>query len=153
MPITRRNFVQFGAAGLCSRARAQRTDRPNILFLLTDQHRFDCAGVYGNRVIRTTNIDRIGREGAVFRSAYSSTPTCTPARSALLTGLAPWHHGMLGMTNMAERYPLEKPQAMRDAGYYTITIGKQHFTPMRNGHGYHRMILDEHCACGNRHDH
>jgi len=59
---------------------------------------------------------------------------------------------MLGMTNMAQSYPLEKPRALRDAGYYTATVGKQHFTPMRNGHGYHRMILDEHCACGNVHD-
>ncbi len=145
--------MQLGAAaGLAPRARAARNDRPHILFLMTDQQRFDCAGAYGNRVIRTPNMDRIGREGVVFRSAYSSTPTCTPARSALLTGLSPWHHGMLGMTNMAARYPLEKPRALRDAGYYTATVGKQHFHPMRNGHGYQRMILDEHCACGNVHD-
>jgi arylsulfatase len=153
MPLTRRNFVQLGAAAaLAGRARAARNDRPNILFLLTDQQRFDCVGAYGNGAIQTPNMDRIGREGVIFRSAYSATPTCTPARSALLTGLSPWHHGMLGMTNMAQRYPLEKPQALRDAGYYTATIGKQHFHPMRNGHGYHRMILDEHCACGNVHD-
>jgi arylsulfatase A-like enzyme len=153
MALTRRSFVYMGAgAALAPRARAARNDRPNILFLLTDQQRFDCAGIYGNRAIRTPNIDRIGSEGAVFRSAYSTTPTCTPARSALLTGLAPWHHGMLGMTNMAQHYPLEKPQALRDAGYYTATIGKQHFHPMRNGHGYQRMILDEHCACGNVND-
>jgi arylsulfatase A-like enzyme len=56
---------------------------------------------------------------------------------------------MLGMTNMAGQYPLEKPRALREAGYYTITIGKQHFNPMRNAHGYQRMILDEHCPCGN----
>jgi arylsulfatase len=153
MALTRRSFVQLGAAAAMQRpARSAGVSRPNILFLLTDQQRFDCAGIYGNAVIRTPNIDRIGREGAVFRSAYSSTPTCTPARSALLTGLSPWHHGMLGMTNVAQRYPLEKPRALRDAGYYTTTIGKQHFSPMRNGHGYHRMILDEHCACGNVHD-
>src|SRR4051812_34134477 len=153
MPLTRRSFVQLGAAAAMQRpARAAAVSRPNILFLLTDQQRFDCTGIYGNTAIHTPNIDRIGREGAVFRSAYSSTPTCTPARSALLTGLSPWHHGMLGMTNMAQSYPLEKPRALRDAGYYTATVGKQHFTPMRNGHGYHRMILDEHCACGNVHD-
>ena len=153
MPLTRRSFVHLGAAAaLAPRARAARTGRPNILFLLTDQQRFDCTGVSGNRVIHTPNIDRIGHEGAVFTSAYSSTPTCTPARSALLTGLSPWHHGMLGYSNMAQRYPLEKPRALRDAGYHAATIGKQHFTPMRNGHGYHRMILDEHCSCGNVHD-
>ena len=55
---------------------------------------------------------------------------------------------VLGMTQMAQRYPLEKPQLLRDAGYDTTTIGKQDYSPMRNGHGYHRMILDEHCGCG-----
>src|SRR5262245_31489647 len=113
MSMNRRSFVQLGAAVALQRpSRAAAVSRPNILFLLTDQQRFDCAGTSGNSAIRTPNIDRIGREGAVFRSAYSSTPTCTPARSALLTGLSPWHHGMLGMTNMAQQYPLEKPRAL-----------------------------------------
>jgi arylsulfatase len=116
---------------------------------MTDQHRFDCVAAAGNTAIHTPAIDRIAREGVLFRCAYSSTPTCTPARTALLTGLSPWHHGMLGMTEMADRYAFEKPRALREAGYYTITVGKQHFSPMRNGHGYHRMILDEHCPCGN----
>jgi arylsulfatase A-like enzyme len=56
---------------------------------------------------------------------------------------------MLGMTAMARQYPLEKPRALRETGYHTVTIGKQHFFPMRNGHGYEQMILDEHCPCGN----
>jgi arylsulfatase A-like enzyme len=123
--------------------------RPNILFLMTDQHRFDCIGAAGNRIIHTPNLDRIAAEGVRFSSAYSSTPTCTPARSALLTGLSPWHHGMLGYSEIAQKYPFEKPRAMRDAGYSTTTIGKQHYSPMRNGHGYERMVLDEHCPCGN----
>jgi arylsulfatase A-like enzyme len=116
---------------------------------MTDQHRGDCLGASGNRVIRTPNLDRLASAGVRFTSAYSSTPTCTPARTALLTGLSPWHHGMLGYSDMALRYPLEKPRALRDAGYYTITVGKQHYHPMRNGHGYEQMILDEHCPCGN----
>jgi len=128
---------------------APHPSRPNILFLMTDQHRADCLGASGNRAIHTPNLDRIAQDGVRFSGAYSSTPTCTPARTALLTGLSPWHHGMLGMVDMAPRYLLEKPQALRDAGYYTMAIGKQHFSPMRNGHGYQRMLLDEHCPCGN----
>src|SRR5581483_8914649 len=82
-------------------------------------------------------------EGVRFRCAYSSTPTCTPARSALLTGLSPWNHGMLQMIAMANRYPLEKPQAMRDAGYYTAVVGKNHYHAQRNAHGYHQTLLDK----------
>ena len=150
--LTRRDLGKLACAAANAPAVAQRNaarrDRPHILFLMTDQHRADCTGADGNRVVRTPHIDRIAREGVLFRRAYSSTPTCTPARTALLTGLSPWHHGMLGMIGMAERYPLEKPHALRDAGYYTMSVGKQHFNPMRNGHGYHRMVLDEHCVCG-----
>ena len=70
-------------------------------------------------------------------------PTCMPARSGLLTGLAPRNHGMLKMIQMAARYPVEKPRALREAGSYTAVIGKNHFHPQRNGHGYHHMLLDE----------
>lgn len=145
--ISATSLAAFAPALLAQAPKPQR--RPNILFLMTDQQRGDCVGADGNAIIRTPNMDRIAREGVLFKRAYSSTPTCTPARTALLTGLSPWHHGMLGMTAMAQSYPLEKPRALRNAGYYTITVGKQHFAPMRNGHGYHRMILDEHCPCGN----
>ncbi len=146
--MTRRSLLQSAAFPLLPQTR-QRTSRPNILFLMTDQHRADCLGASGNPVIRTPNLDRLAREGVRFTRAYSSTPTCTPARSALLTGLSPWHHGMLGYADIAPRYPLEKPRALRNAGYYAVTIGKQHFTPMRISHGYEHMILDEHCPCGN----
>ena len=57
--------------------------------IMADQHRFDCVGAYGNKAIHTPHIDRIAREGVRFDCAYSSTPTCTPARAALLTGLSP----------------------------------------------------------------
>lgn len=121
--------------------------RPNILLLMADQLRMDCVGAYGNRVIHTPNLDRLAHEGVCFRNAYSTTPTCTPARSALLTGLGPWSHGMLGYSNMASLpYPVEKPRAMAEAGYYTTSIGKNHYRPIRNPHGYHHMVQDEHCS-------
>lgn len=151
--MDRRSFVQIGVGGaLQAQATAQTRNtatnqsKPNILLLMADQFRADCLGAAGNRVIHTPNIDRIANEGAAFTHAYTSVPSCTPARSALLTGLAPWNHGMLGMTNFASRYPLEKPRALTEAGYYTTVVGKNHFFPIRNSHGYHQMLLDEHCT-------
>jgi choline-sulfatase len=117
--------------------------RPNILFLMTDQHRADCLGCDGNRIIKTPNFDRLAREGAYFSQAYSSTPTCIPARAALLTGKSPWHHGMIGYGTVAERYPFEMPRALNDSGYYTFAIGKLHYTPQRNYHGFQGALLDE----------
>jgi arylsulfatase len=117
--------------------------RPNILLLMTDQQRGDCLGADGNRVLRTPNLDRLAREGTRFQCGYSCTPTCTPARTALLTGLGPWNNGMLGYGKVAERYPVELPRALRDAGYSTLGIGKMHWSPQRSLHGFHRTLLDE----------
>ncbi|MBN2329968.1 MAG: arylsulfatase [Candidatus Omnitrophica bacterium] len=149
--MKRRSAIQLGlaAAALPSFAihsftkNGQKDERPNILFLMADQHRGDCIGADGHPAVQTPNLDRLAQEGAHFRCAYSSTPTCTPARAALLTGLSPWNHGMLGYAKVAEAYPFEKPKAMREAGYSTMCIGKNHFAPQRNYHGYERALLDE----------
>jgi choline-sulfatase len=115
--------------------------------IMADQLRKDCVGAYGNPKIRTPHLDGIAAEGVRFDSAYTSVPSCTPARTALLTGLSPWAHGMLGYSNMATRpYPVEKASAMAAAGYYTTSIGKNHYYPITNPHGYHHMISDEHCS-------
>jgi arylsulfatase A-like enzyme len=110
---------------------------------MTDQHRADCLGAAGNKVIHTPNLDSLAAGGVLFRNAYSSTPTCTPARAALLTGQSPWSHGMLGYGRVAEHYPIEMPRLLREAGYYTAGIGKMHWYPQRTLHGFHETILDE----------
>lgn len=120
-----------------------RREKPNILFIMDDQHRGDALGADGNPTIKTPNLDAIAEEGACFRRAYSSTPSCTPARAALLTGKSPWGHGMLGYDRIASAYPIEKPRLLGQAGYRTMSIGKNHYHPQRNTHGYDRVILDE----------
>jgi choline-sulfatase len=117
--------------------------KPNILYLMTDQHRGDCIGCAGNKVIITPNLDSIAKDGVLFSNAYTSTPSCTPARTAILTGLSPWHHGMLGYGRVADKYPFELPGALRNAGYYLFGIGKMHWYPQRKLRGYHRILLDE----------
>lgn len=67
--------------------------RPNIVFILTDQQRFDALGAAGNPVIKTPNLDRLAREGTLFSSAYRASPVCVPARSSLLTGQYPFNTG------------------------------------------------------------
>lgn len=126
------------------RAEAQRPrSRPNVLFMMTDQQRWDALGCAGNRAVHTPNIDRIARQGAWFSHAYSSTPTCTPARAGLLTGMSPWNHGMIGYFQVAERYPVEMQRLMGQAGYHTYAIGKLHYHPQRNVHGFDGALLDE----------
>lgn len=117
--------------------------RPNILFLMSDQHRFDALGCAGNPVARTPNLDALAQEGAWFSCAYSTTPTCTPARSAILTGLNPWNHGMLAYGRISSNYTQEMPGELRKAGYYLFGIGKMHWYPQKLLRGYHGLQVDE----------
>jgi arylsulfatase len=152
LKINRRDFLKLTSATSCAllmtginccTKKMARDKRPNILFLMADQFRGDYIGAAGAHWMHTPNLDRLVDEGALFTKAYSSTPSCLPARAALLTGMSPWGHGLLLYAPMAEKYPYEKPQIFRDAGYHTMGIGKMHFSPQRNTHGYHKTILEE----------
>jgi arylsulfatase len=68
-------------------------ERPNVLIVYTDQHRFDCLGCCGNPDVRTPNIDRLATEGVRFSHAFTCFPVCTPARYSLVTGVPVHVHG------------------------------------------------------------
>lgn len=63
--------------------------RPNILFVIADDWSYPHAGAYGDKVIKTPNIDRMAGEGVLFNNAYCAAPSCTPSRAAILTGWYP----------------------------------------------------------------
>ncbi len=117
--------------------------QPNIILIMTDQHRFDALGCMGNEAVISPNIDKIAEAGVIFKNGYSSVPSCTPARSGLLTGMSPWHHGMLGYGRVARRYKYEMPRMLREAGYYTFGIGKMHWYPQKALHGFNGTLTDE----------
>ena len=76
-----------------SRARAADSARPNILFIIFDDWGWQHAGAYGSTWVKTPNFDRVAREGVLFRHAFVSAPSCTPSRSALLSGQHFWRTG------------------------------------------------------------
>lgn len=114
----------------------------NILFIMGDQHRGDCISADGANWIKTPNLDKLANEGVLFTNAYASVPSCLPARTSILTGMSPWLHGQLGYTEIPA-YKYELPQMFSDAGYRTHAVGKNHFSPMRNKHGYQTVELEE----------
>jgi len=103
--------------------------RPNILFIFTDQQRADAIHAAGNPVIRTPHLDRLVREGVLFRSAYTPSPVCVPARCSLVCGQYPHK---TGCADNGDPMPEDRPtfmQVLSEAGYRTHGIGKMHFSP------------------------
>ena len=121
------------------------SDHPNVLWLFTDQQRFDTIAALGNPVIRTPNLDRLCRQGVAFRSAYTPSPVCVPARASMHYGQYPCHTGCY-----ENDYPMPtdgRPSVMDalvEAGYYTHAIGKRHFRPDRHaGRGFQVLQRQE----------
>lgn len=117
--------------------------KKNILFLMTDQHRVDTLGAYGNQVVPTPNLDRLAATGALFRRCYTPTAICTPARASLLTGQQPFRHRLLANQERNVGYSEDLapgtftfPEALRDAGYACGLIGKWHIGTKRNAASY-----------------
>lgn len=117
--------------------------QPNIILIMTDQQRFDAMGCAGNPSVITPNLDQLAQDGNLFFHGYSSTPSSTPARAGLVTGMSPWNHGMLGYGNEAEHYSHEFPREMKKLGYYTVGIGKMHWYPQWNTRGLDILLSDE----------
>ncbi len=118
-------------------------DRPNVLLILSDQHKADCIGAYGNTDVRTPNIDRLAERGITYEQAYCPLPVCTPSRYSLLTGLYVHQHG--GWTNHCS-LPSgfdTFPRIFAQNGYRTGAIGKMHFTPTYLDVGFEHMLLAE----------
>lgn len=102
--------------------------RPNIVFILVDDLRWDELGIAGHPYLRTPNIDRIGREGVRFRNAFLTTPLCSPSRASFLTGQYARTHGITDNTNRsaASHRLITFPLLLQRAGYDTAFIGKWH---------------------------
>lgn len=119
--------------------------RPNILLLFTDQQRFDTIAAAGYSHMKTPNIDRLVNEGCLFTNAYTPNPVCVPARYCMLTGVTETQHNIVnnGTANMAIDGLPTLPGVLADHGYFTAAVGKMHFTPPRNHHGFLEMHLME----------
>ena len=120
--------------------------KPNVLFVMTDQQRFDTIASLGNSHIHTPNLDRLVRRGFAFENAYSTCPVCVPARYTIRTGREPHTTAIYQnerqapiegqAAGMEERCGPYLPRVMRGLGYRTFGVGKFHTNPWDEELGY-----------------
>ncbi len=101
-------------------------ERPNIIFLLTDDQRWDALRCAGNSIIQTPNMDLLARKGTRFTNAFVTTPICAASRASLFTGLYERKHGYtFGQPPIKESYAnVSYPELLKKAGYRTGFVGK-----------------------------
>ena len=108
--------------GLCG----EKTRVPNVVFILTDDQRWDYMSCAGHPFLKTPNMDRIAREGARFTNMFVTTSLCSPSRASLLSGLYAHAHSVVNnFTDYPNRLP-NFPRQLKAAGYETAYIGKWH---------------------------
>ncbi len=107
-------------------------DRPNFLLFITDQHRADHLGCYGNDIVQTPNIDAIAARGTRFSRFYVACPICMPNRATLMTGRMPSLHGVRQNGTPLSLDATTFPELLSAAGYSTALIGKGHLQNISN---------------------
>ena len=123
----------------------KKDDRPNVLIIMTDQQRYDTINALGFNYMTTPNLDRLVDEGCSFTNAYTTNPICCPARHTFFSGLSSLEHDIADNDFNARLAPdiVTFPRILSQGGYVTEAIGKMHFQPMREHHGFQRLRLME----------
>lgn len=110
----------------CQLTEKQAQKQPNIIFILTDDQRWDAIGYAGNEIIQTPEMDKLAKEGTYFHKAFATTPICAASRASILTGLHERTHNYTFQRGpLKEPYmQLSYPVILKSNGYYTGFFGK-----------------------------
>ncbi|MBL8177781.1 MAG: sulfatase-like hydrolase/transferase [Bryobacterales bacterium] len=117
--------------------------KPNVVFVFSDDHHFQCLGAAGNPHIHTPNLDRLARDGVFFTNGIISVSQCAPSRGVMLTGREIYQNGLIsnGRTYFGEKEQPTALEQIRRSGYDTIHIGKWHIKPEPGECGFLRSPL------------
>ena len=116
------------------------SEQPHIIFIITDQQRFDTIRSLGYDYIDTPNLDRLVTEGVTFTNCHISAPSCAPSRASLFTGYYPHTTGIL---RNADSWNHSWIESLAGAGYRTINVGKMHSYPYHSALGFEERYVVE----------
>jgi len=143
--LTRREAIGALAAPAFLRGAAQQ--RPNILYIMTDDHAAAEMSCAGNRLIHTPNLDRIAAEGVRFTNAFCTNSLCAPSRATCLTGTYSHVNGVMGNSEAKDAPPEyirgqipTYPELLKKAGYKTAMIGKWHLSDEPRGFDFYNIL-------------
>jgi arylsulfatase len=114
--------------------------RPNIVFVMTDQQRYDTIGALGFPHVDTPNLDRLVREGTTFTHCYITAPSCVPSRCSLFQGYYPH---TTGVYKNGDRWTETWVSDLAEAGYHCVNVGKMHTVPFGAPAGFHERYTVE----------
>lgn len=117
--------------------------KPNILILMSDEHRFDVSGFSGNEIVRTGNLDRLAREGVVFDNAYTPSPVCIPARQCIAAGQYPRTCGVECFGEDLKPNYRTFARIFSEQGYHTAACGKLHHLGLDQMQGWRYRIAPD----------
>ena len=118
--------------------------RPNILYIQSDQHNPNVTGCYGETTVRTPNLDALASRGTIFTNAYCASPICVPSRMSLLTGRYPYENEVWCNTQTLSSAIPTYAHAMGAAGYRPVQIGRLHFVGYDQLHGFAERYVGDH---------
>ncbi|MEA2735625.1 MAG: hypothetical protein QOE14_2076 [Humisphaera sp.] len=110
-------------------ARGAAPEKPHIVLFISDDHSWHDVGAYGATDVRTPNLDKLAGEGMKFEAAFAASPTCSPSRAAMFTGLYPMRNGAHANHSLIREGVRTLPQYMKELGYRVVLAGKTHIGP------------------------
>ncbi|MEQ9299518.1 MAG: sulfatase [Cyclobacteriaceae bacterium] len=122
---------------------APEKQRPNIIFIMSDDHAYQAISAYNDRLIQTPNIDRIGQEGMIFTNACVTNSICAPSRATILTGKHSHLNGKIDNVFPFDTTNVTFPQLLHEAGYQTAMFGKLHFGNNPKGFDEFKILPDQ----------
>ena len=119
-------------------------DKPNLLYIHSDQHSPYVTGCYGDPIVRTPNIDRLAAQGIVFDNVYCPSPICVPSRMSMLSGRYPFENHVWTNSHILSSAIPTFAHAMGAAGYRPTLIGRMHSLGPDQLHGYAERLVGDH---------